>query len=197
LDIEHEIETACARGDFPGAATRALEHYGPELYGFIVSLMGDRAGAADAFSQFSEDLWRGLPSFAFRSSARTWLYTLARHAAFRVLRSERVRRRHKAPLSELGEVAERVRTATLPHLRSEAKDAIARLRAGLEPDDRALLVLRLDRGLAWSEVARVLAPDEEPVRAAARVRKRFQLVKDRLRVAAEAAGLVRAREDPE
>lgn len=50
-----------------------------------------------------------------------------------------------------------------------------------------LLVLRVDKDLAWNELARVMHPEEaEPLdeeglkREAARLRKRFQHVKERL-----------------
>ncbi|MBI4956330.1 MAG: RNA polymerase sigma factor [Myxococcales bacterium] len=195
VDVEAEIRAARERGDLHAAATLALEAYGPELLGFLVSLLGDPDAADEAFAQLGEDLWRGLPGFEARSSARTWLYTLARHAAYRLVRGARVRNKYAAPASQISAVAEAVRTRTLPFLRTEARDGIARLRAALDPDDRALLVLRLDRNMSWTEVAAVLAPDEEPVRAAARLRKRFQLVKDRLRERARELGLVGERKD--
>ena len=195
MDIEGDIRRRAESGDDEGAATLALTTYGPELLGFLVSFLGNHEEASEAFAQLGEDLWRGLPGFGFRSSMRTWLYTLARHAAHRLRRSARVRRRHFSPLSGASELVESIRSRTLPHLRTEAKDAIARLRASLEPDDRALLVLRLDRAMSWSEVARVLAPDQDERRAAARLRKRFQLVKDRLRALATVEGLVRGPDD--
>jgi len=191
VDSEGEIRQRAEQGDRGAAATLALETYGPELLGFLVTLLGDHDDAAEAFAQLGEDLWRGLPGFAFDCSMRTWLYTLARHAACRLGRGARVRRRHALPLSGVSELAERIRTATLPHLRTEARDAVARLRASLVPDDRALLVLRLDRAMSWTEIAAVLAPEEAAPRAAARLRKRFQLVKERLRGLATAEGLVR------
>ena len=59
-----------------------------------------------------------------------------------------------------------------------------------------LLILRVDRRLEWVEIARVLAGDDGLVddtslkREAARLRKRFQIVKDRLRDMAKREGLV-------
>jgi RNA polymerase sigma-70 factor (ECF subfamily) len=57
----------------------------------------------------------------------------------------------------------------------------------LSPEDRELLVLRVDRGLAWNDLARVLSEEDGELdgpaitREAARLRKRFQVLKDRLR----------------
>jgi hypothetical protein len=59
-----------------------------------------------------------------------------------------------------------------------------------------LLVLRVDRAMSWKDVARVLAEiddddsDEAVSRRAARLRKRWQSLKESIRERAIAAGLV-------
>jgi RNA polymerase sigma-70 factor (ECF subfamily) len=93
------------------------------------------------------------------------------------------------PISEVTEwsaLAAQVRTATLPFLQTGHKNALRELRDRLPPEDRMLLVLRVDRQLSWTELAHVFLDDAGPDAArvkqeAARLRKRFQLVKDRLR----------------
>ena len=72
---------------------------------------------------------------------------------------------------------------------------VVRLCDELEPDDKTLLVLRVDRDLAWGEIARIMlgetAPSETDVsRETVRLRKRFQLLKVELRQRARDAGLV-------
>jgi RNA polymerase sigma-70 factor (ECF subfamily) len=61
-----------------------------------------------------------------------------------------------------------------------------------------LLVLRVDRNLEWNDLARVLAEgddgtaplaDADVTREAARLRKRFQLLKEKLREMAKREGL--------
>ena len=82
------------------------------------------------------------------------------------------------------------RTPTPPHARTAAREGIERLRRSLRPDDQTLLILRIDRGMAWLDIARVLAgPDqsiaEEELRArSAKLRKRFERLKERLRTMA-------------
>src|SRR5262249_37490191 len=154
-----------------------LRSYGPELFGFLVNLMGGPGDAGEVFSQTAEDLWRGLPTFGARCSVRTWLYLLARHAAARYRRSP-WNRGGRTGDSKLDEVVAGVRSQTEPWLRTEVKDRWHALRESLEPDDRALLVLRVDRDLSWTDVARVMLGAEEPSseeldREAARLRKRF------------------------
>jgi RNA polymerase sigma-70 factor (ECF subfamily) len=193
MELEHRIQKLLAGGDLRGAATKAIEGYGPEVFGFLATLVRDPSDASDVFSQACEDLWQGLARFERRCSMRTWFYTLARHAAARFRRAPHRRAGRRVPLSEVTEVANRVRTGTLRYLRTEAKDGVAKIRDALQEDDRTLLVLRVDRGLSWKDIARVLAADDpsDPVldREAARLRKRFQIVKGEIRSRAKEAGL--------
>jgi RNA polymerase sigma-70 factor, ECF subfamily len=196
--LEDEIAALCARGDFAGAATRTIGGYGPELLGFLAAVVGDVDAADDVFSTLCEDVWRGLPSFERRASVRTWAYTLARHAAHRFWRRELKRADRQTPLdgtSDVARAAAQVRTTTLPWLRSAARDRLVALREALPREDQMILILRIDKKLDWNELADVLN-DGAPLdaegrrREAARLRKRFQLVKDRLREQARKEGLL-------
>jgi RNA polymerase sigma-70 factor, ECF subfamily len=64
------------------------------------------------------------------------------------------------------------------------KDRLRALRDELKPEDRELLVLRLDRELEWPEIALILGTD------AATLRKRFERLKEKLRTMAQRAGLL-------
>ena len=88
------------------------------------------------------------------------------------------------------EVVASVRSRTAPWLRTEVKDKVALLRASLSEEQRELLVLRVDRDLSWEEIALILDETGEPVKATARLRKRFQTIKDELRERARAEGLL-------
>jgi RNA polymerase sigma-70 factor (ECF subfamily) len=194
--LEGEIAGLCRSGDMERATTVAIEGFGPELLGFVVALVRNEDDAQDAFSQLCEDIWRGLPAFEHRSSFRTWAYTLARHAVHRLRRTDgRYRKRVVAADSGLvSRLEQHVRTTTMPFLRSGTKNRLTELRAQLPEEEQILLILRVDRGLGWNDIAQVLA--EEPLdggertREATRLRKRFQLVKDRLREQAKNEGLL-------
>jgi RNA polymerase sigma-70 factor, ECF subfamily len=194
VHLEEDIQALRAKGQWHQAATMAIEGYGPQLFGFLVALLRDEEAASEVFSQTCEDLWAGFRRFEGRSSMRTWIYALARHAASRYRRSPHRRQRVHLSVSALGDLAERVRTATLVHLKTDVKDRFAVIRDSLEEDDRALLVLRVDRGMSYSEIARVLSPsetsDEKLTRGAARLRKRLQAVKAEIRRRAMDAGLL-------
>jgi RNA polymerase sigma-70 factor (ECF subfamily) len=161
--------------------------------------LAGRQQPEEIFSDLCEDLWRGLETFAWRSSLRTWLYVLARHATARYLRAPHRRPERNLGTRELGHVAHQVRSQTRAHLKTEAKDAFAALRADLSHDDQTLLILRIDRRMSWHDIAVVLSgPDASDVdlkRETARLRKRFQLLKNDLRRRVRAAGLLAESDD--
>lgn len=195
--VEAEIRAKVAAGRADDATTSTLELYGAEVYGFLHALARDEDLASEAFSRWSEDVWRGLASFRWDASLRTWVYALARNALHRVRRDPRRRAERNLALSQQSAVAQlvdRVRTQTVPFLRSEVKDELRALRDSLDPDDHALLVLRLDRKMAWKDIARALADpgdaEADLERRAAALRKRFERAKDQLRALATARGLL-------
>ncbi|MCX4242729.1 RNA polymerase sigma factor [Paraliomyxa miuraensis] len=187
--LEEQIRGLCEAGQWGPAATTALRGYGPEVLGYLSAMCRTETDAAEVFSSFCEDLWKGLPGFRWHSSFRTWAYTLARHALYRLARDPQRRRDRIVALSdspEVLELAEQVRTTTMIHLRTETKNKFTALRDQLEPDDRTLLILRVDRKLAWNEIASIMADEAEPTleqlkRGAATLRKRFERAKERLR----------------
>src|SRR5256885_15823492 len=89
--IEDEVRRLLSNGDVDAATTVALRGYGPEVLGFLAAVAKNEADARDAFSEFSEDLWQGLDKFVGNSSLRTWAYTIARRALWRVLNDPRRR----------------------------------------------------------------------------------------------------------
>lgn len=195
------VRRAWNAGDTSAALTLTLEHYGPEILGWLVGIFRDVDDANDVFSAFAERLWSTFATFGWRCSLRTWAYAIARRAAVDHQRVEARRARRNVPLSaasEITKVAERVRTTTLAHLKTANRQAIAELRDQLPPQDRMLLVLRVDRGLPWRDLARVFLDQPDPTadelkRESARLRQRFQLIKNKLLKIGRDAGLV---EDP-
>jgi RNA polymerase sigma-70 factor, ECF subfamily len=197
--FEQQVRELCARGDHAAAATAVVRDYGPEILGFLMALHHDAIEANDAFAEVAEAVWRGLPAFAWQSSVRTWAYAIARNVS-RALRRNAGRRGRRVMNATDGffqDLVHKVRTETTPFLRTEKKTRLQALRDALPEEDRMLLVLRVDRGLPWNDVARIVAPGEDAAPAdeetitqeAARLRKRFQLVKARLRDLAKREGL--------
>jgi RNA polymerase sigma-70 factor (ECF subfamily) len=194
--LEAGIAAALSARDLDRAMTLAIHGYGPEVLGFLHGRSGDPSLVEDAFSLLCEQIWKALPNFTPRVSFRAWMYALARTSAAQVRRGEVRRARRNRPLLSHEEIAERVRSTTLPYLQTAVKGRLAALRDALPPEDRDLLILRVDRQIEWNEIAHILsdgaAPGaEETRREAARLRKRFQLLKERLRDQAQREGLLR------
>ena len=170
-----------------------LREYGGEIFGWLAATLASDTDAEDAFSLFSEDLWKSLARYSGQCSPRTWCYMLARHAASRLHEARRTRR--AVPLSEapLAALVAEVRETTRLHLQTGVKHRLRSARAQLDPEEQTLLILRVDRDLGWRDIAYILlgpdAGDAELTRHAAVLRKRFERAKHRLRalVAAIAA----------
>ena len=176
-------------GDLAAAAEAVVRDYGPQILGYLTSVLRNESDAADVFSQFTEDLWRGLPGFRRECPLRVWAYKVAWHAAARHLRDPFRARGRRLETTELSRVADEVRSSVMLGRAEARRRGIDRLREKLAPDEQTLLVLRLDRGLSWREVATVLAEDGTAVDEPA-LRKRFERLKDRLAAMARDEGLL-------
>jgi RNA polymerase sigma-70 factor (ECF subfamily) len=185
-------------GDAAAAVTEAVRVFGPEMMRYLFAIHRDDDDADDAFSAFAEQLWRWLPKFRWDCALRSFCYRLARNASVDFRRAKGAVLRLGVPLSDCPDVARmaaEVRTATLSFLRTDARGALDDLRRSLSHDDQTLLILRLEQGLAWAELARVFldgtpATDDDVRRESARLRKRFQLVKEQLKALGRKRGLL-------
>jgi RNA polymerase sigma-70 factor (ECF subfamily) len=198
-EIEMGIRRLWEDREFDRAATRAIEGYGPEISRFLASRFLDAADAQDVFGTFCEDLWSGLPGFAWRCTLRGWAYTLARHAELRWKASAGQRRRELITSAEPDLPAQEARTTTAPYVRTDVKDRFRAIRSRLTEEDQTILVLRVDRALGWRDIAQVLVgptatPANDDQREEARIRKRFQIIKQKLRQWAADDGLLPAQE---
>lgn len=179
MDVEERVASALAEGDHRAAATEVIRGYGPRILGYLNVVLRDDLDAADAFSLFAEQIWRGMPDFQRRSTVRTWAFRSAWSAAMKV-RSDAWRRLgRRLETGEASRLAEDVRTRT--GLRFERQRAeLEELRGQLSEEDQTLLVLRLDQQLTWEEVSEVLSPaGGEPIPLPT-LRKRYERIKDRL-----------------
>ncbi|MEM7156308.1 MAG: sigma-70 family RNA polymerase sigma factor [Myxococcota bacterium] len=184
-DVEKAVREHAQAGRYDLAITAALEQYGSEVLGYLHAVQASPADADETFSEVCERMWRALPAFEWKCSFRTWMYVIARNVARNRIRSRTRNRAREVPLSDVSEVArlaQKIRTETAAHLKTESRNRLREVRDSLEPDDRTLLVLRIDRKLPWSEIAMVLADDETLAGAqlssvAARLRKRFERLK--------------------
>ena len=197
--VEVEARQALAEGRHDTFTNVVLRGYGKEILSFISAMQRQDDDAAEVFAQFAEGVWRSAAQFREQSSVRTWAYAIARRASLHHRRDKKRREKRFVAFAEhpaLAELEAAVRTDTLSYLRTERMTKLAELRASLPEQERELLILRIDRRLAWQDLARVLAEDGELdtdvelKKRAARLRKQFQALKERLRTAAKHRGLL-------
>lgn len=173
-DREHVIRTLHVSKEGEAGALVALETYGAEIYAFLAAAAHTPLQTEAAFSELCHDVWRSFRMFRWGASLRTWMYVLAYESLLR---------------AEQGTEIDRPRTCTeVAPLLARARDAATRwqyagLRHRLDREDRALLVLKIDRGLSWRDVVEVLDVEELTLRM------RLDRIKRRVRDLAREANL--------
>ncbi len=186
---ETAIRALCDLGRHREAATDAIRELTEAMDRYLSALLRDEDDAADARSIWAENLWKGLPAFRWESSLRVWAYRLAQNAALK-LRDEAWRKRgRRLRTTEASVLAEEAHRSSMMLHELRARK-VNQLRAQLEPEEQALLHLRLDQELSWKEISEVLTPPgEEPIPEAT-LRKRFERIKEKLAQAARKSGLI-------
>lgn len=169
------------RAGFGERVGAILQDYGRELRAFLSLRTSSRASMEEVYSAFSEDVWKGLPQLRAEGQLRGWLYVVARNALARHLRAKlRWRSRHvSAELDELHVEARRSLATRLGE-----RDRLEEVLAQLEPEDRFLLEQRSLFAKPWRDIAALRcsgADAAELERESARLRKRYQLLLQRLR----------------
>ncbi len=188
MTVDVQVRAALDRGDLTGAAELVVRAHMAEIVTYLGSLTrGVPERLDEAFSLWCEHVLKGIASFQFASSVRTWVYTIARNAAARVARDQQ-RRTRRLELGALPEdLAATARTQTADYLRTAMKDRLAQVREELAHEDRELLHLRVDRQLAWKEIEEIVrdegASDDATARTRreAALRKRFESLKRRIK----------------
>jgi RNA polymerase sigma-70 factor (ECF subfamily) len=185
-DLEPRILELLDGGDVSGAATEALRGFGPQILGYLTAVLRNEDDAHDVFA---EDLWKGLPGFRRESQVRTWAFRLAWHAASRYARDPYRKRGRPILTTEASKIAEEVRSTMSTYAPGGRADKLMKLRESLDPEEQTLLILRVDKGMPWEDVAEVMRADGEPATPAA-LRKRFERLKEKLGRLAREQGLI-------
>jgi RNA polymerase sigma-70 factor, ECF subfamily len=177
--VDAELCPLLRAGQLMEATTLVLRGLGPEILGFLSAVLGNVEGD-EVFAAFSESLWRSLATYRSECGIRTWAYMLARQQISRYRKGAR-RQQPQVRISELADVLQEVRRTY-----TTRRATLTRLRNELSIEDRELLILRIDRELSFDEIALLFVEDPSTAdvqvlrREAARLRKRFQLIKDQL-----------------
>lgn len=147
-----------SRGGDTAAFAALLRESAPALERLALRLVGDRHDAEDIAQDTVLRAWRKLPGFKGESRFRTWVSRILVHRALDFLRRRR-------PMEEVRDhVAAIVRDPQAHASDRELDDAIRKAIEELPPVQRATLLLRVDQGLSYEEIAYVLGSTRNAVR---------------------------------
>lgn len=180
-DLDVEVRAALARADTRAAVQATMEALGEELRAYLMSTVRDADTASELYAELGEQLVIGMPRFRGESSVRTYVYAIAWNLVrYQRRRTRRDRAHRELHVSESRLQAPGPRTATAPHLRTTSKLRLAEARSRLTPEELTLIVLRVDRGMAWADIGAILGVGTTAAETAV-LRKRFERLVRRLR----------------
>jgi len=156
---EAEWIRAAQSGD-RSAFARLIERYWDRLYRWLYRMTRDRHAAEDLTQETFLKALAAVHTFRAGSNFRAWVFRIG-HNNF--VNQKRADRRTKLPLPEDAAAPDTGLVEAATENR-EALEAIARAVADLPADFRAALTLRVEEGLSFRDVARILNTTEETAR---------------------------------
>lgn len=177
-------------GEITEALRRLMDRHGAAVYRYCRAAIDDATLAEDVQQQVFIEAYRDLPSFAQRSTVRTWLLGIARH---RVLDAAKRRRRTLARLEDAA-------VDETPDVRPSTGESLddARLQAALvasvrelEPPAATAILLRYQQGLTYEEMAEICGENAGTLQA--RVARALRRLRSRIEERMARPGERRAR----
>jgi RNA polymerase sigma-70 factor, ECF subfamily len=151
---ERNLVRAAQQGDH-GSFRMLYESYRGQLYNLTYYTLKDSQLAEDTLQTIFLKIYRGLPSYRFESSFKTWAFRIALNEAKNQLRNKK----SELPLTVITGTSEEMNAVPGPHEQQilQQREAIVR-RALMElsPKMRTVIVLKYVDGLSYDEIATVL-----------------------------------------
>ncbi len=168
-DPDAELVARAARRD-PEAFDALVLRHQDRIYSALLRLLGDAEAARDAAQETFLKAWQALPRFEQRAMFSTWIYRIAINVSISRRRSDRAHPDRRALPLESGadpdEGEAEPRRVPEPVARDgnpaaaieseEARTAVSRAIAALDPDFRTTIVMRDIQGLSYEEIAETL-----------------------------------------
>ena len=156
---ELQLGKAHQRGD-PDAIGELLEAYQRRIYSICFRMVRDEHQVRDLTQEAVLKVLQGLESYDGRSKLSTWVIRVAMNCCLSHLRKQRVRRHGSLDAVTAEGVPAPVAGAELSPLGhvelAEMRSVLARALAGLDPQMRAVIVLRDMQDLEYLRIADVL-----------------------------------------
>lgn len=147
---------AVAEGD-EGALRALIGRYQDRIYAFCLRMVGEPTEAEDLAQDVFVTLYRHASGFRGDSRVSTWLYRIAKNQALNRLKYlDRRGRGARTSLQSLNEdLVDPGRGPELTHAGRQLMRKVQEALDGLEPDFRAVVVLRDLEGLAYDEISEI------------------------------------------
>lgn len=139
-------------GDLRGAATWLVHQHGGEVLGLCQAMVRDHAAAEDLAQDTFSRAFAGLANYRGEASPRSWLLTIAKNRCIDHLRREQARPWLLEDDPEHGESVQ-VDDAPLAADLASSRELVEAGMRVLDEQQRALVVLRFQHGMEYSELA--------------------------------------------
>jgi RNA polymerase sigma-70 factor (ECF subfamily) len=127
---------------------------GARVFRFLRDLLGDSALAADATQETFVRAYKKLSSLDETARVAPWLFGIARNVSLEMRRARfRAGRYIVSDDGQAGEMVAAFGSPETDYLGREALDVVGAALAKLSEERRAMLLMRLDHGLAYDDIA--------------------------------------------
>ncbi len=152
-DPEYALIRAIASGD-QEAFERLVKRYQNPLYNFVYRHLGDRALAEDVTQETFLQIYRSASRFEPRARVSSWIFRIAFNLSLNESERRGRLRLREAPITDKHQYADGNSTTAVAKF--ELEQQITRLLDRLPDRQRAALLLRVNEGLSYREIAEVL-----------------------------------------
>lgn len=159
VTVEHELIAGSLEGDGRAFSSLVAPHL-PMLYRIATRACGSRVLAEDAVQEALTIAYTSLESYKPGSSLKAFLAAIAVRRAQTLLRSEKRRRQNEERSGSGGIVPEPSAALETQQLAGRLREALA----AMPPKRQQVVLLRLDAGLSYAEVATALDTTEASAR---------------------------------
>lgn len=162
---DRELIARTAEGD-RRAFEELVERHAAAVLRLAVAVTGDASAAEDAMQQTFLSVYRHASGFRGDASVRTWLFTIARNAAYRLQAKAEREEPVEEPLMQLGvDAGWGTEDPEAIAITAERKEALREAISALSPADQEVLILRDLEGLSGADAARILDVGERALKS--------------------------------
>ena len=159
LDTSSMQARAASREEDRAILAALYADHAPSIHRFLCDLLGDAALAADATQETFVRAFRRMDAVRAVARVAPWLFGVARNVSLELRKSRFRSRRVFVPEGDVEGPPTACARGGSPEsnlLGQEAVDVIKAALGKLSEDRRAVLLLRLDHGLAYDEIAELM-----------------------------------------